>query len=644
MVKSLNKLDKKKEVGGGVINNVNTIVGNLRQELTKGYNNAADRFLRSGPQKNNTPLKVPSGYPTDPTPGIINGVYIYHAASFSSSSNNKEDVLEFINYIESIKYAQCPYLLIKEISELYKYIVNDDIKNALTFFTNDVDFKTKFTEYITSNANSKYYFNYDNNNISLHTAADSTEAAAKAAEAAEAAKAAAEATTDAAAKDLADIKYIILKFLNLTFNNQQGDKEIKITKLITLLNKNINPNPAFEAVAKAYAINYKLSIFEKGPWIVRCKILNDNNDFTPRPISYLPVALYIKNWSYNTGQPGPGPNTFTRDLNLFINNYIEASMNRVELSNPASEFLKGGKSKKRSSKGKRGGMSEINEAASPMTQYDLANGYSTLMNGGKKRKSKKGGMAELNPSADLAVQSNLESTFGSLTGGKKSKKGSKAKKGGMIELNPSADPAVQSDLANGLSTLMNGGKKRKSKKGGADPTSGSMAILNMSNMVPLADPYTMAQAHVGGEDAPSPFSAGMPNYASVEYGLPANMTNSLSGGLDQSLSQAGGAKKKSKKSKGKKGGNILEGITTIFDRLSSSKKVDEVDNKVEVVKAEEVDSNVGVLGGGKKKKSKSKKTGGNDGEFTGAYDWKTQLALDAEGNMAGGKKPKRKSK
>jgi len=163
-------------------------------------------------------------------------------------------------------------------------------------------------------------------------------------------------------------------------------------------------------------------------------------------------------------------------------------------------------------------------------------------------------------------------------------------------------------------------------------------------MVPLADPYTMAQAHVGGEDAPSPFSAGMPNYASVEYGLPANMTNSLSGGLDQSLSQAGGAKKKSKKSKGKKGGNILEGITTIFDRLSSSKKVDEVDNKVEVVKAEEVDSNVGVLGGGKKKKSKSKKTGGNDGEFTGAYDWKTQLALDAEGNMAGGKKPKRKSK
>jgi hypothetical protein len=52
------------------------------------------------------------------------------------------------------------------------------------------------------------------------------------------------------------------------------------------------------------------------------------------------------------------------------------------------------------------------------------------------------------------------------------------------------------------------------------------------------------------------------------------------------------------------------------------------------------------LVGGKKPKRKSKKTGGNDGEFTGAYDWKTQLALDAEGNMAGGKKtkPKRKSK
>ena len=171
-------------------------------------------------------------------------------------------------------------------------------------------------------------------------------------------------------------------------------------------------------------------------------------------------------------------------------------------------------------------------------------------------------------------------------------------------------------------------------------------------MVTMPDPYAMASARAGGEDAPSPFSAGMPNYASVEYGLPANMTNSLSGGLDQNLSQAGGAKKKSKKgNKGKKGGNIMDGLKTIFERMSSKKEGEVEDkDKVEVVKAEEkkveaeADANVGVLGGGKKKKSKSKKSGGNIGEFTGEYDWKTQLSLDAESNMAGGKKPKRKSK
>ena len=148
----------------------------------------------------------------------------------------------------------------------------------------------------------------------------------------------------------------------------------------------------------------------------------------------------------------------------------------------------------------------------------------------------------------------------------------------------------------------------------------------------MPDPYSMAQTRVAGEDAPSPFSSGMPNYASVEYGLPANMTNSLSGGLDQRVT--GGAKK----SKGKKGGNILEGVQTILRRLSSPKTAE-----VEVVKTEEkLEPNVGELVGGKKKAKKAKKYGGNIGEFTGDYDWKSQLELDAKSNMAGGKKRSKK--
>ena len=394
-------------------------------------------------------------------------------------------------------------------------------------------------------------------------------------------------------------------------------------------NKNINSDNLSETVNIYNKLNFynsnikkvALGTFDINSYITRpTNIIGKMPNQTSANVISNGVNKIVYEMLENYSKPDIKPNLFRGGMD---------ELNSTSGLEHNYKSMNGGKKKS-----KKGGMAQINEAASPITQFDLANGYSTLMNGGKKRKSKKGGMMELNPSADPTVQSDLLNGLSTLTGGKKSKKEKKSKKGGMMELNPSDDPAVQSDLLNGLSTLT-GGKKskkeKKSKKGGADPPANTSAILNMSNMVSMSDPYTMAQTRVAGEDAPSPFSSGMPNYASVEYGLPANMTNSLSGGLDQRVT-TGGAKKS--RGKGKKGGNILEGVQTILRRLSSPKTAE-----VEVVKTEEkLEPNVGELVGGKKKAKKSKKSGGNIGEFTGAYDWQTQLSLDAKSNMAGGKK------
>jgi hypothetical protein len=325
---------------------------------------------------------------------------------------------------------------------------------------------------------------------------------------------------------------------------------------------------------------------------------------------------------------------------------------------------------------KKGGMMEmsINPNATPMTNFDLAHGYSTLQNGGK------------------------------------SKRGRKSTKGGTMELNPSTNPMVNADLAHGLSTLTGGKKPRKTKKGGADPNlGGNSAFYNMNHMVQTDSPYAMADANVNAANAPSPFSAGMPNYASVEYGLPITMTNSLTGGLDQSVPTVGGGKKVRKSSgrKNKKGGelSIMGDIDKLLERLNTSEEVkggkgkkskksgkktkkggadgDVVPTVVDSVPVvtpvvAPVASSEPVAGqssellppppaelallqtpekvGGKGKRGRKSKNGGGDtlaklltiqggnSEFTGANDWQTQLALDNASNMPGGGKSKRKSK
>ena len=303
---------------------------------------------------------------------------------------------------------------------------------------------------------------------------------------------------------------------------------------------------------------------------------------------------------------------------------------------------------------KKGGMMEmsINPNATPMTNFDLAHGYSTLQNGGK------------------------------------SKRGRKSTKGGTMELNPSTNPMVNADLAHGLSTLTGGKKSRKTKKGGADPNlGGNSAFYNMNHMVQTDSPYAMAEANVNAANAPAPFSAGMPNYASVEYGLPATMTNSLTGGLDQSVPTLGGGKKPRKSSgrKNKKGGelSIMGDINKLLERLNTTEEVKGGKGKKskksgKKTKKGGADGDVGApelvvpppaslaFGGtpattpekvgGKGKRGRKSKNGGGDtlaklltiqggnGEFTGANDWQTQLALDNASNMPGGGKSKRKNK
>lgn len=325
---------------------------------------------------------------------------------------------------------------------------------------------------------------------------------------------------------------------------------------------------------------------------------------------------------------------------------------------------------------KKGGMMEmsINPNATPMTNYDLANGFSKIIHGGK------------------------------------SKRGRKSTKGGTMELNPSTNPMVNADLAHGLSTLTGGKKPRKTKKGGADPNlGGNSAFYNMNHMVQTDSPYAMADANVNAANAPSPFSAGMPNYASVEYGLPITMTNSLTGGLDQSVPTVGGGKKARKSSgrKNKKGGelSIMGDINKLLERLNTteeevkggkgkkSKKsgkktkkggadgdvvptvVDSVPVAAQAPASELLPPPPAELAllnesvttattsattpekvGGKGKRGRKSKNGGGDtlaklltiqggnSEFTGANDWQTQLALDNASNMPGGGKSKRKSK
>ena len=283
-----------------------------------------------------------------------------------------------------------------------------------------------------------------------------------------------------------------------------------------------------------------------------------------------------------------------------------------------------------------------------------------------------------------------------VTGGKSKKR---SKKGGMaFEINPSASPMTQYDLANGYSTLQNGGKKKskssKKKMGGADPNlGGSSAFYNTSSLVPTATPYTMAEAPVAAAGAVTPFSAGMPNYASVEYGLPPSMTNALSGGLDNKVMGGGRSSKKVKKA-----GGIMNEVGTIFSRLREghSEERKEHENNNELVGGKKKKKSKGgellekelvmggehhmkeLMGGKKKKKSKggeydeeelvmggtncgkelmggkSKKkskgggdtlaqllkvqSGGLNSNSPGSFDWQTQIGLDAQGNMAGGKR------
>ena len=323
---------------------------------------------------------------------------------------------------------------------------------------------------------------------------------------------------------------------------------------------------------------------------------------------------------------------------------------------------------------KKGGMLQPNPNATPMTNYDLANGYSTLQNGGKSKS--------------------------------KSKRGRKSTKGGTMELNPSESPLVNADLAHGFSTLTGGKSKRgrKPKKGGADPNlGGNSAFYNMDNLIPTASPTTLAGDPVIAASAVTPFSAGMPNYASVEYGLPPSMTNSLTGGLDQPVPTIGGGRK-SKGRKTKKGGEIIDQLREIMERLKSNKSEEESKLSGGKSKSKRTKKNkkggageacagsgdgaggaAGVAGaagateplsslssysssaspllGGKAKRGRKSKNGGGDtlaklltiqnsqnsqsagnGEFSGANDWQTQLTLDNNSNMPGGGKSKRKNK
>ena len=389
----------------------------------------------------------------------------------------------------------------------------------------------------------------------------------------------------------------MIELLNVTFENKPCEDKL-LEDVIKILYDIVNKIPLDVDVIKSISIRSEVYAFldnllelNNGPWKLRKMTLDDGTYYTSADL-YIPLM------------PKNAPDT--ESTIKIMSDEVKKTIEQVQKLNTAENIFtmnrpmedekktSGGKKKlkkPKTSKTKRGGMSELNPSSNPITQSDLAHGYSTL-NGGAKKSA------------------------------------SKTKRGGTCQVNLAASPMTQFDLAHGYSTLKNGGAKKSVKKGGADPFLGSGGlnnILNMSDIEVTSTPYTLATEHVDASNAPHPFSAGNPNYASAEYGLPVAMTSTLSGGLDQ----RGGKRTSRKKKESTNGGTIMDGINTIMSRLNKA--------------SEDKENKGGKSKGGNslfKNISSTVKSQFGGLNEPGSYDWKKQIGLDAESNMAGGKKSK----
>ena len=427
----------------------------------------------------------------------------------------------------------------------------------------------------------------------------------------------------------------MIELLNVTFENKPCEDKL-LEDVIKILYDIVNKIPLDVDVIKSISIRSEVYAFldnllelNNGPWKLRKMTLDDGTYYTSADL-YIPLM------------PKNAPDT--ESTIKIMSDEVKKTIEQVQKLNTAENIFtmnrpmedekktSGGKKKlkkPKTSKTKRGGMSELNPSSNPITQSDLAHGYSTLNGGAKKSasKTKRGGMSELNPSLNPILNSDLAHGYSTLNGGAK-KSASKTKRGGTCQVNLAASPMTQFDLAHGYSTLKNGGAKKSVKKGGADPFLGSGGlnnILNMSDIEVTSTPYTLATEHVDASNAPHPFSAGNPNYASAEYGLPVAMTSTLSGGLDQ----RGGKRTSRKKKESTNGGTIMDGINTIVSRLNKA--------------SEDKENKGGKSKGGNslfKNISSTVKSQFGGLNEPGSYDWKKQIGLDAESNMAGGKKSK----